>query len=460
MNKIKCEICNKLFKGLAGHLKAKHNISTLDYKLKYPGALTLSENFYNQIKLKNANNIRNCECCGSSFNFTNNKKKRFCTQKCKYLHIKTNFNKSGIKTSKKYVVFNCEYCGLKNEKLSYRANKLFCNKECYNNYHKVDKIENKCKYNNCNNIIIMTKKLTKKYCSRECYKLDFNEDRINFNTHSKYKKGYYISIKDNKKKWYDSSYELSRMKQLDIDDNVKEWGKNTIKIKYIGEDQKEHIYTPDLFIKYNNGIEVIEEIKGRMTKKDILKMEAAIPFLKSMNLQYKILQKNNIYDDYIEPIIEEYTNKFGTFQRISLLYTFMKMSKSVSNRSTCVRKHVGCLIVQNNLENIVSIGYNGSSPGEENGCKELIKGKCGCIHAEINALKKIHNNNNNDLILLCTLSPCVACSKEILKYPIKKVIYLDNFRDTSGVTFLRNNGVDVIKYEYLVNNSNNRYKND
>ena len=34
MYKVKCEICSNYFKGLAGHLKVKHNISTEEYKIK------------------------------------------------------------------------------------------------------------------------------------------------------------------------------------------------------------------------------------------------------------------------------------------------------------------------------------------------------------------------------------------------------------------------------------------
>lgn len=66
-------------------------------------------------------------------------------------------------------------------------------------------------------------------------------------------------------------------------------------------------------------------------------MEAAIPLLKKMNIEYKVVQKNDIYDDYIEPIIEDYNNKFGSFQRISLMYSFMKMANTISHRSTCLK---------------------------------------------------------------------------------------------------------------------------
>lgn len=154
------------------------------------------------------------------------------------------------------------------------------------------------------------------------------------------------------------------------------------------------------------------------------------------------------YDDHVDQILETYTNKFGTFQRISLLFSFMKMTKTISNRSTCIRRKVGCIIVPNDLSNISSIGYNGSLPGEENGCKAEGSGMCGCIHAEVNALKKI--NTLDDCTLLTTLSPCLNCSKHILKFPITKVIYLEQYRDTSGIEFLRKNNIEVVYYPDLI----------
>ena len=452
MDKVKCEICDNYYKGLAGHLKSKHNISTLDYKKLYPNSLTLSHNFYKKVK---ESKVKECIVCSIKFSPKDSRTKT-CSKECRYSYTTT--LKLGKIRSESYIKVNCHNCGEEKIVKKYNDLKYFCNKDCYYNYHKSDKMESKCKYEKCKKVLIFSENRPKKYCSRECYKLDYNEDRVKFNTNSNYKKGYYISIRDNMKKWFDSSYELSRMKQLDFDDNVLEWFKNTIKIKYIGEDDKEHIYTPDLFIKYKDESLVIEEIKGRITKRDILKMEAAIPYLKEMGIKYSIVQKNDIYDDYIEPIIEDYENKFGKFQRISMLSTFMKMCSNISNRSTCIRRKVGCIITPSNFENIVSIGYNGSLPGEENGCKDIGSGKCGCIHAEINALNKFKNYNNElEYVLFCTLSPCLNCSKEILKYPIRKVIYLNSYRDTYGIKFLKNNNIDVVNYMDLVKDIDNRY---
>ena len=453
MDKVKCEICGNLFKGLAGHLKVKHNISTSEYKIIYPNALTLSEDFYNKIK---ENKIKDCIVCGIKFS-QKDIRSLTCGKECRYKYRSSLI--IGTKRSDNYKILVCKNCKKENYLIRYTDGDYFCNRDCYNENHSVVKKDIKCKYKKCSKIFsIYEKQKNRKYCSRDCYKLDYNEDRINFNSNSKYKKGYYISIRDNNNKWFDSSYELSRMKQLDLDDNVMEWSRNDIKIKYTGEDNKEHTYTPDILIKYNDGLIVIEEIKGRITRRDILKMEAAIPYLEKMNIKYKIVQKNDIYDDFIEPIIEDYENKFGTFQRISLLYSFMRMANNISNRSTCIRRQVGCLVVPSNLENISSIGYNGSLPGEENGCKDIGSGKCGCIHAEINSLNKFNNyDENGDYILLCTLSPCLNCSKEILKYPIKRVIYLNCYRDTYGIKYLRDNGIDIMSYNDLVKGKDKRY---
>ncbi len=421
--------------------------------MKFSNSPTLSDEslLLRLVKVEN----KKCILCDKEFT-PKNPKNLTCSKKCRYDQMSS--KSRGIRWSKNYISIKCEYCGKEKSVLKYNNWKQFCNRDCYDKYHRSDKVIIECKYEKCKNMIEKYEKEYTKYCSRMCYKLDYNEDREKFNTNSNYRKGYYISLRDGSRKWFDSRFELSRMKQLDMDENVLEWSKNKIKIHYLGEDNKDHIYTPDFLIKYNN-LTVIEEIKGRITRRDVLKMEAAVPFLKKMNIEYKMVQKHNIYDDYLEPIIEKYDNKFGSFQRISLIYSFMKMANTISHRSTCIRKKVGCLIAPQDLYNISAIGYNGSLPGKENGCISIGSGKCGCIHAEINALSKFKDfNKSESYVLMCTLSPCLNCSIEILKYPIKKVIYLEGYRDTSGIKHLKKKGISVIKYQKLVDDSNVEYE--
>jgi len=93
--------------------------------------------------------------------------------------------------------------------------------------------------------------------------------------HGRYKKGYY------KNEWYDSSYELKRMKQLD-DLGIKWTKKHGIVIKYIDEAGKERNYIPDFLIDNYQ----IEEVKGWLKENDILKAEYAINYCKMNNYNY------------------------------------------------------------------------------------------------------------------------------------------------------------------------------
>ena len=74
---------------------------------------------------------------------------------------------------------------------------------------------------------------------------------------------------------------------------------------------------------------------------------------------------------------------------------YIDIALAVSKRSTCVKRHYGCVIVKNDI--IIATGYNGSPRGEENCCDrgtckranaERYSGyeNCDSVHAEQNAL--------------------------------------------------------------------------
>lgn len=123
-------------------------------------------------------------------------------------------------------------------------------------------------------------------------------------------------------------------------------------------------------------------------------------------------------------------NKFNKF--------YMDVCMHVSKLSYCNRKKVGCIIVKKN--NIISYGYNGTVAGTCNDCEDqknvTLKH---VIHAELNAIikaSKIGSNIKNSTMYL-TLSPCIECSKLIVQSGIKKVIYLEEYNDNSGILFLK-----------------------
>jgi len=74
---------------------------------------------------------------------------------------------------------------------------------------------------------------------------------------------------------------------------------------------------------------------------------------------------------------------------------YLDIAVAVSKRSTCLKRHYGCVIVKDNV--IIATGYNGSPRGEENCCDrgtckradaERYSGyeNCDSVHAEQNAL--------------------------------------------------------------------------
>lgn len=74
---------------------------------------------------------------------------------------------------------------------------------------------------------------------------------------------------------------------------------------------------------------------------------------------------------------------------------YLDIALAVSKRSTCLKRHYGCVIVKGDI--IIATGYNGSPRGEENCCDrgtckranaERYSGyeNCDSVHAEQNAL--------------------------------------------------------------------------
>lgn len=132
--------------------------------------------------------------------------------------------------------------------------------------------------------------------------------------------------------------------------------------------------------------------------------------------------------------------------RISRHQMFMEMAHVVAKRSTCPRLNVGAVVVIDNR--VVSIGYNGSAPGEphctDEGCL-LVDGGCHrVIHAEINALKHTVFQPG-PWTLYVTNSPCQSCAEWVLRYPVKYVFFDHPYRLYHPVEFLMRSGVQVFR---------------
>jgi len=125
----------------------------------------------------------------------------------------------------------------------------------------------------------------------------------------------------------------------------------------------------------------------------------------------------------------------------------MNCATTISDRSYDPRYKVGAMIVTSDNTQVLAVGYNGNYAGGPNSIESDIPGESGMIHAEINALLKMDYNNPKDKIVYVTLSPCRGCAKALINSGIKKVVYKDLYRDTSGVDLLESAGILVEKFE-------------
>ena len=123
---------------------------------------------------------------------------------------------------------------------------------------------------------------------------------------------------------------------------------------------------------------------------------------------------------------------------------YLKMAREWSKLSYCERRQVGALIVKDKM--IISDGYNGTPTGFENICEDD-QGytKWYVLHAEANAISKVASSTQSctGATLYITLSPCQQCSKLIHQAGIVRLVYLEEYKDNSGVEFLKKAGVEV-----------------
>jgi dCMP deaminase len=130
---------------------------------------------------------------------------------------------------------------------------------------------------------------------------------------------------------------------------------------------------------------------------------------------------------------------------------FINIAKETSTLSHCVRSKVGAVLVKDG--NIISFGYNGTPSGMDNTCEKDDATFAHVIHAECNAILKAAKTGNavDGSTLYLTLSPCLDCSKLILQSGIKRVVYLNEYRNPQGINFLKQ-FIEVEQYDIQESN--------
>ena len=134
---------------------------------------------------------------------------------------------------------------------------------------------------------------------------------------------------------------------------------------------------------------------------------------------------------------------------------FMSIANLVKERSTCIRRKVGAVIVKD--KNILATGYNGPPSGLPHcidvGCLREKLGVpsgerhelCRGLHAEQNAIIQAakHGISIKGSTLYCTHMPCSICMKMIINAGIVEVVYQEGYPDELSESFIKQSGIKV-----------------
>ena len=140
---------------------------------------------------------------------------------------------------------------------------------------------------------------------------------------------------------------------------------------------------------------------------------------------------------------------------------FMEMAVLTARRSTCLRRHVGAVIVQE--KHIVATGYNGAPRGldhcgdREGGCLRQQLGipsgqkheLCRALHAEQNAIIQAAKLgvSIDGATLYCTHQPCSVCAKMIINAGIRRVVYQEGYPDSFSLDIFEEAKVQLERFD-------------
>lgn len=131
------------------------------------------------------------------------------------------------------------------------------------------------------------------------------------------------------------------------------------------------------------------------------------------------------------------------------LDALMDMTERFAQTSAATKLKVGACLVKN--ENPICFGVNGTPPGwPSNVCEDEYGNTLPeVLHAEVQCLNKLRKISETSIggILLITHSPCIKCCREIVDSGIIKVVYKYEYRDMTGIQYLKQKGIEVVKWE-------------
>ena len=136
---------------------------------------------------------------------------------------------------------------------------------------------------------------------------------------------------------------------------------------------------------------------------------------------------------------------------------FLKMALLASERSTCLRHHVGAVVVKD--KRLLSTGYNGAASGVRD-CLELgcLRNQlnipsgtqqqiCRAIHAEQNAIIQaaVHGVRLEGATIYCTHSPCIICAKMVVNARLRRFVTCRKYPDEAFMALFCEAGVEFVE---------------
>ncbi len=134
---------------------------------------------------------------------------------------------------------------------------------------------------------------------------------------------------------------------------------------------------------------------------------------------------------------------------------FMRIAHEVAKRSTCLRRHVGAVVVLD--KRILATGYNGAPSGlphcSETGCRRQEMGVpsgqraelCRGLHAEMNALLQgsRYGVRTEGATIYSTHVPCSLCTKMIINAGIVRIVAAAEYPDELALEMLEQTDIQM-----------------
>lgn len=134
---------------------------------------------------------------------------------------------------------------------------------------------------------------------------------------------------------------------------------------------------------------------------------------------------------------------------------FLRITREIAPRATCLRRQVGALLVKD--KHILTTGYNGAPSGLDHcldiGClREQLKipsGErhelCRGLHAEMNALIQAahYGIKISGATLYSTTFPCSLCAKMLVNAGVKRIVTMKDYPDSMAKEILSAANVEV-----------------